>query len=79
MGLQYDGNVIGRLRKKRAMQTIFLDFNGGQAPSKPRDMALRNLAVRFIMQDDLALIKKVSIRNGNEEFALHLTLLLKDV
>ncbi|XP_057370022.1 general transcription factor 3C polypeptide 5-like [Daphnia carinata] len=59
LGMQYDGNVIGRLRKKRAMQTIFLDYSGGPAPTKPRDMALCNLTVRFIMPDDLALIKKM--------------------
>ncbi len=59
--MQYDGNVIGRLRKKRAMQTIFLDYSGGPAPAKPRDMALCNLTVRFIMPDDLALIKRVYI------------------
>lgn len=59
MGMHYDGNVIGRLRKKRAMQTIFLDFGAGPAPTKPRDLALCNLTVRFILPEDLALVKKV--------------------
>ena len=59
LGMQYDGNVIGRLRKKRAKKTIFLEYNGGPSPQQPRDMALCNLTVRFILPDDLALIKKV--------------------
>ncbi|EFX88540.1 hypothetical protein DAPPUDRAFT_310750 [Daphnia pulex] len=67
LGMQYDGNVIGRLRKKRAMQTIFLDYSGGPAPTKPRDMALCNLTVRFIMPDDLALIKRIDFKKMFEE------------
>lgn len=60
LGSQYEGNVIGRLRKKRLIQTIFLDYNGGPVPAKPREMAIRNLTVRFIMADDVERIRKVT-------------------
>jgi len=54
-----NANVIGRLRKRRTLQGIFLNFDAPAIPEKPREVAVRNLAVRFIKQDDVDLIKKL--------------------
>ena len=53
------GSFIGRMRKGRAMQTIFMDFYSGPVPTKPQDLAVRNLKVRFVQQDDIDTIQKV--------------------
>ena len=53
--------MIGRLRKRRTLQAIFLNFEDTFLPEKPRDIAVSNLAVRFIKQDDVDLIRKVYI------------------
>ncbi len=52
-------HVIGRMRKKRTIQTIFLDFSAVSVPNEPRDIAVRNLKVRFVQQDDVKTIRKV--------------------
>ena len=44
------------------MQTIFLDYKGGPSPTTPRQMALQNLTIRFIVKDDLAVIQKVCLK-----------------
>jgi len=54
-----DANVIGRLRKRRTLQGIFLNFDAPTIPEKPRPVAVRNLAVRFIKSDDVDLIQKL--------------------
>merc|ERR1712071_172725 len=54
-----DANVIGRLRKRRTLQGIFLNFEAPTIPEKPREVAVRNLAVRFIKKDDVDLIRKL--------------------
>ena len=53
--------MIGRLRKRRTLQGIFLNFEAPTIPEKPREVAVRNLAVRFIKKDDVDLIRKVKL------------------
>ena len=52
-------NVIGRLRKRRSLQAIFLNFEDEYVPEKPRELAIRNLTIRFIKQDDVDAVRKV--------------------
>lgn len=54
-----NANVIGRLRKRRSLQAIFLNYDDEFVPDKPRELAIRNLAVRFIKQDDVDVVRKV--------------------
>lgn len=54
-----EGNVIGRMRKKRTNQAIFLDYNSGPVPTQPRTQTRQNLALRFIEKDSVAIIEKL--------------------
>ena len=54
-----NSNVIGRLRKRRSLQAIFVNFEEPHVPSRPRDMALRNMTVRFIKQDDADTVRNL--------------------
>lgn len=56
---QQNANVIGRLRKRRSLQAIFLNYEDEYVPEKARELALRNLSVRFIKQDDVDDVKKL--------------------
>ena len=54
-----EGNVIGRMRKKRTNQAIFLDYNSGPVPTQPRTQTRQNLALRFIEKDSVEIVEKV--------------------
>lgn len=51
--------LIGRTRKRRSGHAIFVSFNIPAIPSKPRDIALKYLQVKFLNGDQLEKIKEL--------------------
>lgn len=52
--------LIGRTRKRRSGHAIFVSFNIPAIPSKPRDIALKYLEVKFLNGEQLEKIKEVN-------------------
>jgi len=51
-------NIIGRTRQRRSHHAIFVTFDVEQVPTKPRDVALNQLKLKFIDQERFQLVKE---------------------
>lgn len=52
-------SLIGRTRKRRSGHAIFISFDVGLIPSKPREKAIKFLKVKFLSGEQYETIKKV--------------------
>jgi len=51
-------NIIGRTRQRRSHHAIFVTYDVDQIPTKPRDVALNQLKLKFIDQERFQLVKE---------------------
>lgn len=51
-------NIIGRTRQRRSHHAIFVTFDVEQVPTKPRDVALNQLKLKFIDNERFQLVKE---------------------
>ena len=50
-------NIIGRTRQRRSHHAIFVTYDVDKVPDQPRDVALNQMKVKFISDEDLAAVK----------------------
>ena len=50
-------NIIGRTRQRRSHHAIFVTYDVEKVPDQPRDVALNQLKVKFISEEDQAAVR----------------------
>ncbi|KAK3921071.1 General transcription factor 3C polypeptide 5 [Frankliniella fusca] len=52
-------NIIGRTRTRRSIHAVFVTFEVPEVPTKPRDLALKLLQVKFLEEQHLNVLRKL--------------------
>lgn len=53
--------IIGRTRRRRSIYATFVAFSAPSVPSKPRDLALKYLKIKFLTETHVQKLREVCL------------------